>query len=426
NGIDSGGLTFDDPVYEYARSKAPLQFIGRSVTGGVIYEGDKIPPLTGKYIFGDYVSGNVWALSKSSPQYKAEYVTNNMGISAFGIHPITGDVLICSFSEGQIKILKKSEVKEVALPKKLSDTGIFKDLKNLTASDSFIPYESNAPAWFDNALESKWVSVPKGKKFIILPNGPWTSPEGTVWVQHFDMEKELGNPSTKYKLETRILVKSPGGAYALTYKWNEQQTDAYLVSEAGENLSLKISVNGKEKKKIWRIPGRMECMMCHNVTGGFALGFHTRQINRDTKVFGDKQNFLTALYDHGMLNKKPTSVDLKKKYAALNSKASLEKKARTYLDVNCSSCHSRDGTTPVPFDLRVYTPLEKSRLFNRPLNNMGDKSLRVISQSNPEKSVLLKRMGAVDGFTRMPFIGSHEVDRKAIQIISEWIQSLKK
>lgn len=423
--MKSNAEDYDDPVYEYARTAAPLKFIGRSVTGGVVYEGNKLPEFTGKYIFGDYASGNVWALSKSSPQYKAEYITNTMGISAFGFHPASGEVLACALNEGKIKILKKSEVKTVNIPQKLSDTGIFKDVKSLTVNSSFIPYESNAPAWFDNAIESKWVSVPKGKKFGITSNGPWNSPSGAVWVQHFDMEKVQGNPSTKFKLETRVLVKSPGSAYALNYKWNKQQTEAYLVSEGGETLNLKVSVNGKAKDKTWRIPGRMECMICHNVTGGYALGFHTRQINRDTTAFGVKQNFLNVLYEHGMLSKKPNSVDLNKKHASLDSGASLEKKARSYLDVNCSSCHSRDGTTPVPFDLRAYGQLSRARLFNKPLNNMGDNSLRVISKGKPEKSVLLKRMAASDGFTRMPFIGTHEVDEKAISVIEQWIKSLE-
>lgn len=47
-----------DPVYDYLHGTGPLQ--GNSVTGGYVYRGSD-PTLQGKYIFGDFVSGNIWA-----------------------------------------------------------------------------------------------------------------------------------------------------------------------------------------------------------------------------------------------------------------------------------------------------------------------------------------------------------------------------
>ncbi len=47
-----------DPVYDYLHGNGPLQ--GNSVTGGYVYHGSD-PSLQGKYIFGDFVTGNVWA-----------------------------------------------------------------------------------------------------------------------------------------------------------------------------------------------------------------------------------------------------------------------------------------------------------------------------------------------------------------------------
>lgn len=46
-----------DPVHEYDHSK------GISITGGVVYEGAAHPSLKGKYIYGDWKSGFVWALA---------------------------------------------------------------------------------------------------------------------------------------------------------------------------------------------------------------------------------------------------------------------------------------------------------------------------------------------------------------------------
>lgn len=55
SGCDMTGLEL--PVWEYGRNK------GRSVTGGFVYRGSELSELIGKYIYGDFVSGRIWALS---------------------------------------------------------------------------------------------------------------------------------------------------------------------------------------------------------------------------------------------------------------------------------------------------------------------------------------------------------------------------
>ena len=57
--LDQGvppGAKFIDPVLEYSHSD------GRSVTGGLVYRGQKFPELQGAYLYGDHVLGHVWAL----------------------------------------------------------------------------------------------------------------------------------------------------------------------------------------------------------------------------------------------------------------------------------------------------------------------------------------------------------------------------
>jgi len=49
------GMT--EPIYEYAHGPD-----GSSVTGGYVYTGSRIPSLRGRYVFGDFLSGRVWAL----------------------------------------------------------------------------------------------------------------------------------------------------------------------------------------------------------------------------------------------------------------------------------------------------------------------------------------------------------------------------
>jgi len=45
-----------DPIWDYGRE------YGKSITGGCVYRGTKVPRLAGAYLYADYVSGHVWAL----------------------------------------------------------------------------------------------------------------------------------------------------------------------------------------------------------------------------------------------------------------------------------------------------------------------------------------------------------------------------
>ncbi len=53
-----------EPLYEYGHD------LGRAVTGGYVWLSDSLPELMGRYIFGDYVSGRIWAL-KLPPSWVA-------------------------------------------------------------------------------------------------------------------------------------------------------------------------------------------------------------------------------------------------------------------------------------------------------------------------------------------------------------------
>jgi hypothetical protein len=45
-----------DPIWEYHHDT------GRSITGGVVYRGPRLPELDGAYLYADYVTAKIWAL----------------------------------------------------------------------------------------------------------------------------------------------------------------------------------------------------------------------------------------------------------------------------------------------------------------------------------------------------------------------------
>jgi len=77
---------FIEPIFEYHHD------IGKSITGGLVYRGQRIPDLVGAYLYADYVTGKLWAL-RYDPETKQ--VTENREI------PLPQSIPVMSFGEDQ-------------------------------------------------------------------------------------------------------------------------------------------------------------------------------------------------------------------------------------------------------------------------------------------------------------------------------------
>ena len=96
SGCNQTGLEL--PIWEYGHNDQG----GYSVTGGHLYEGDELEELKGKYIFGDYVTGNLWALSINNNQVSNELLsTSNFSISTFGVDA-NKELFFANYSNGKI------------------------------------------------------------------------------------------------------------------------------------------------------------------------------------------------------------------------------------------------------------------------------------------------------------------------------------
>jgi glucose/arabinose dehydrogenase len=85
--------TVIEPIIEYGRSD------GGSVTGGEVYRGVAYPKLDGVYVYGDYMSGKIWAARKktdSTIEVREVTPENRAFVSSFGRGP-DGSILACVF-----------------------------------------------------------------------------------------------------------------------------------------------------------------------------------------------------------------------------------------------------------------------------------------------------------------------------------------
>ena len=69
------------PVWEYSHSD------GVSITGGYVYRGPNLPDLYGKYIYGDFGTRKIWALTYdgTNPPTNKLLLTSSVSIASFGV-----------------------------------------------------------------------------------------------------------------------------------------------------------------------------------------------------------------------------------------------------------------------------------------------------------------------------------------------------
>lgn len=430
------------PVFEYAHLNGNYCAIG-----GYVYQGRQFPELAGKYIYGDNVSGRVWALELDAASGRVVSngelldlpYSSKSGLSSFG-QDADGELYLCVLGmhggeDGQVLRLQRAVPGEGnAFPRLLSKTGVFSDLASLTPEAGVIPYDVNSPLWSDGAHKTRWMMVPgngqdpvpENDRIDFAAEGSWKFPIGTVFIKHFELALDESDPDTRKRLETRLLICGTSGVFGATYRWNEDGTDAELLNGAlKETFAIRQS-GGGTRQQTWQYPSPADCLACHTQTAGYVLGMKTNQMNRAYHYkFGVDQNQLQALSDAGFFR---TPIDrsqisrLPRLVPIDDTTADLETRVRSYLDANCASCHRPAGVRS-NFDARFETPLAETRLIEGQLQkDFGLPDARVVKPREAFKSMLVLRL--LDATHKMPPLGSTERDLTAIDTLCRWIDSL--
>jgi uncharacterized repeat protein (TIGR03806 family) len=456
--MDPPGLNFQWAKVEGAGATLPSPYVGVSkgplldypradggcIIGGVVYHGAEFTQeLGGKYIFGDNSTRTIWVLDESTlPPRKIAIATLPLGappapinqyrsLSSFGIDN-QGELLICQLSttEGRLfKLVRRaSPPPSKNFPPRLSDTGIFEDIASLRVSSNMIPYDVNSPLWSDGAAKSRWFTIPKNTRIGFSQSGEWQFPAGSVFVKHFTLPVSEGLPREIRRVETRVLVRSvDGGTFGATYKWLANNSDAELVeSQVDEEIVIQTQTGARTQ--VWHYPSPSECIQCHTPASKGVLGLNTRQLNRNFKYGADStENQLREYNSIGLFFPAIAEEhfeELPKLSNLTNSTASLEERARSYLDSNCSHCH-RPGGTRAYWDARYETPLPLSGILNGTITqSLEIPDAKAIVPGHPEKSVIFLRANSLSPSVRMPPISKNEIDSQAIALLSEYIRSL--
>jgi glucose/arabinose dehydrogenase len=472
------GVAISPPTAEHHHSEA------RSLTGGIVYRGDQPAGANDSYVYGDYSTGKIWAIRHDGTKvtFHKELADTTLHITGFATNA-RGELIVLDHAPdgGIYKLVPAPQnTDHLSFPRKLSESGLFKSVRDHAVQDGVLPYSVNAELWSDGAYKERFLAIPSKpgveRRITFNTTNGFEFPDETVLIKSFALEREVGKPDSRRWIETRFMTKQEGEWVGYSYAWNDDGTDATLVGAEGMDKTFEArdpKASGGTRRQTWHYPSRSECMVCHSRAANFVLGPSLLQFNRDYDYGGGHvENQLAVLERLGLLKvdyaaeaqqavrregarkgleekalddyaRKQTEApdqrqpressllykppaDYEKLVNPHDTTASLDARARSYLHANCYICHVEAGGGNAAIDLGFMTSRGAAKVFDVvPLHDrFGLADARIVATGAPERSVLLHRI-SVRGPGQMPPIATSVVDERAVALIRNWIAASK-
>lgn len=411
--------------------------IACSVTGGFVYRGQKFPELRGAYVFGDWETRRLWAARFDGDRTTAmpEIARPSVRIVAFG-EDRNGEINFLDYDNGTIHTIERNDTGSAnsAFPTRLSQTGLFADVRAQTPMAGVLPFQVIGRQWQDGATAEHWVAFP-GEAFVTLFTQPRAIPGMVDWHafrMHFPRDAVLVRSISLAgrRVETQLLHFDGVDWYGYTYAWRDDQTDADLVPADGAEKEIQDG----QRKHQWSFHSRTQCMSCHSTWSEYALAFVPEQLNRPGV---DGRNQLIALTELGIIRRVDrdgkTLPPFDTRSAAREPRLAnpgdirqpLEARARSYLHINCGHCHVFGGGGSVDLRLALSATNDEMKAIGvRPSRgDFGLPDAAIIKPGDPSGSTLYYRM-AKFGRDRMPHLGSERPDETGLDVIGRWIAGM--
>jgi cellobiose epimerase len=169
-----------------------------------------------------------------------------------------------------LRLIERSDDTNWDMPERLSETGWYADIANGQMDPRFIQFAKGKAFEGHGDGQDYWVCVPAGETIDATKQGRWRFPDGTLLVQTLLAKVGAGAAAGGAKrMETRVLLRSEFEWYAYSYRWNEDESDAFLVPLEDPLRSVSTSERGD-----WAVPSRAQCNVCHIQAGrGYRLSF---------------------------------------------------------------------------------------------------------------------------------------------------------
>jgi uncharacterized repeat protein (TIGR03806 family) len=338
---------------------------------------------------------------------------------------------------------------ERGMPETLSQWGVLSAHDGvLELADGTVPYDLATPLFSDYALKLRTVSLPPGTAAAYDAEGVFDLPVGTIITKTFYYPSRDGGVSVGAEkavsggalplgglrlMETRILHRRADGWTALPYVWNEAQTDAVLM-RAGALIETTLHrPDGRSEALPYFVPNANQCAGCHatnNSTRAIEpIGLRARHLNKPSS-FAPAVNQLDAWRLSGLL-----AGDFSEAQAAprnadwTDEAATIDARARAYLDINCSHCHSDVGPADTSgLDLRPETPMGPKLGYCKATiaagAGSGGRPYDIVPR-DPDQSIFIFRMETTDPAAMMPELGRSLTHEEGVALIRAWIEEMQ-
>ena len=350
---------------------------------------------------------------------------------------LTAVFFACSKSDDDeatyIPDIKKSPVSvdltKVPYPK-LSDYKFFSgDMKEQKPALNVLPYLPSSPLFTDYAHKKRFVWMPVGTKATYNGDGNILElPVGAVLIKtfYYDNVQNVTPVGATRIVETRIMIRKSDGWIFADYVWNTEQTEAYFDLAGSITPITWKDDNDVIQSADYKIPTEVQCIVCHKsqhledngtlTTKHIPIGIKPQNLNWNYNYPTGPKNQLTQWIDKGYLKNNfslPSAANTAIDYNDVTK--SLELRARSYFDSNCSHCHMNDrhcDYRPMRFafnetglpngqgltNMGVCVPTQDMQDFPSALST-------IVKPGNIERSMLYYRLNTTDESYRMPLHG---------------------
>ncbi len=370
-------------------------------------------------------------------------------------------------------------------PPRLSAWKLFRqDGPRLLPSEQSLVFAPVNPLFSDYAGKLRTMWLPAGRRARI-ENGELAFPVGSVLSKTFYYPRgeggavlaSAGNAAELDRrrhriIETRLLARRDDGWHAMAYVWNDEQSEAFLrVAGASVPLGLQRQDSperidspertnspernnslGRDKSKVeefvYFVPNQNQCAGCHvteHPDGPLRpLGAVPDQLaatlaasadpaiaaaNGSTSGHPSQSSQLQAMRARGWLDIVPGPAQPPSAAASWkDGSASLETRAKAYLNIHCGHCHNPEGaadTSALVLDGR-HRNLVELGVCKSPVAAGGGAGglLFNIHPGEPERSILLYRMASAEPDEMMPELGRSLPHAEGIALIRDWVAAM--
>lgn len=337
------------------------------------------------------------------------------------------------------------DLTQVPYPK-LSDYKFFEgDMKNQIPSLNVIPYQPASALFSDYAEKKRFVWMPVGMKASYNSDTTVLElPVGAALIKtfYYDNVQNVSPAGATRLIETRVMIRKSGGWIFADYVWNDEQTEATYDVAGSFTPVTWIDGNNVTKSADYRIPSEEQCIVCHKkqltvnsqlVTTYIPIGIKPQNLNFNYNYGTTSKNQLEKWVEQGYLepgftlpSESNTTVDYH------DTSKSVEYRARSYVDANCSHCHQNDrhcdyrpmrfaftetGNTNGEANMGVCVNTEDMQGFSADLS-------KIVTPGDITKSMMYYRLNTTNETYRMPLHGRTLIHTEGLALIKDWINNL--